>query len=182
MVGFAVGAIVVSELAANDLAYALFEDWERGPLSLVGVHTWSATRVPVRIHDAGPSVDQVSDRLVGALAVRIAPRICQECREERAPTVAERAAMERVGHPPSRVSYATGCAACGNSGARGEVALSEWMEVTPELRDLLGEDPATLRAAAFPGGVGSAPLDGLRLVDEGLLGVGDWLSLVDSFG
>lgn len=178
-VGF--GAVVLGEIAGLDVGCALFEEWADGPFNAVGVHVGNATRVPTRLYDADLTVDQVTNRLAGVLSVRLAPRLCQECRDDRAPTPSERAAIERVGQVPPRVSDAVGCTACEYSGSRAQVAVTEWMEVIPVLRDLLGEDQTILREAAFPGGIGALPSDGLRLVDEGLLSVREWMGLLDSF-
>jgi len=174
-------AVVLSEMFDLAAGQALFEERQGGPFVAVGLHARNATAGLIRLLDNGIPEASLAERLSGILAVRLVARLCQSCRKGRAPTAEESAALEPVGPAPVTVWDAPGCEACEGSGAQGQVAVTEWLEVTPSVRDRLGQSEEALRRAAFPGGAGALGTDGLRLLGQGLLSVREWIRLAASY-
>ena len=174
-------AVVLSEIFDLATGQALFEDRQGGPFVAAGLHAGNATAGLIRLLSYEIPEARLAERLSGILAVRLVARLCQSCRKGRSPTAEESAALEAVGPAPVTVWDAPGCEACEGSGALGEVALTEWMEVTPSVRARLGQREEALRRAAFPGGAGALGTDGLRLVGQGLLSVREWTRLEASY-
>ena len=83
---------------------------------------------------------------------RLIPRLCQQCKkvEDVSSEVADiiRRELAKMPHEmvvnikaPFKSYRSPGCPACKNKGISGRVALFEVMEMTPELRNIISEDP-----------------------------------------
>jgi CheY-like chemotaxis protein len=136
------------------------------------LHTIDAISAIARLSDMGVERYKIAPGLLAVTAQRLVRRLCQECRE-----TTQRAAdfprevfelMTRAGFKASAYR-AVGCASC-NGGYRGRVALVEFLDVSPELRDKIvaGESEAALRRFALENGL-LFPLrrDALRRVSLG---------------
>jgi len=111
----------------------------------------------------------------GALAQRLARRLCVHCREPFVPTEAEVVAAgwkpEEVfsGVDEPKLYRAVGCSACSRTGYRGRKALLEFLVVTEEI-DRMVLDGATVDAihrVAVEQGMVTLRQAGLRKALEG---------------
>lgn len=129
-----------------------------GHLVLGTVHAADAVGSLIRLRDLGLDAGRIAESVRGAVAQRLVRRLCPSCSRpvETKDDLPEREqALVRVfGALPSRA--AAGCAACGNTGYRGQVACPEVVMMTDSLRTLLveGASPDRLEAAAFDGSEG----------------------------
>ena len=84
----------------------------------------------------------------------------------------EPAVLERFGLEPGsqRFVRGSGCSQCRNIGYRGRVAVTEFAEMTPELRELVlrGEPAVRLREAGVRAGMITLRQDGLEKALAGL--------------
>jgi general secretion pathway protein E/type IV pilus assembly protein PilB len=117
-----------------------------GHLVLSSLHTNDSASAIPRLRDLGVEPYLIATVLRGAIAQRLVRRVCDSCRRERAATSAELRLLRKYGCGASSLSVGAGCEACGGSGFRGRIALSEGYAVDAGLEGLiLGEG----RAAAI---------------------------------
>jgi general secretion pathway protein E len=96
--------------------------------------------------------------LRGIMAQRLVRRLCPECRRvaPAAPELVERFHLDRRTHTrPIMLAHAVGCAACRQTGYRGRVAISEFLEIDPEIERLVfaRADHASIERAAVTAGM-----------------------------
>lgn len=126
-----------------------------GHLVLATLHTPDTASAVVRLRDLGLDPGRVAESLRGIVSQRLVRRLCPECSravESREDLPDREQALVRVfGAVPSRATG--GCAACGNTGYRGQVACPEVLVVTDALRALVAEGAPVevLERAAFDG-------------------------------
>ncbi|HEX4048224.1 MAG TPA: ATPase, T2SS/T4P/T4SS family [Elusimicrobiota bacterium] len=149
--------ILVGEIRDQETADVAFQAAMTGHTVFSTLHTIDAISVVARLADMGVERYKIAPGLLAVTAQRLVRRLCPECREP-----AQRAAdlprevfdlMTRAGFTPAAFR-AVGCAAC-NGGYRGRVALVEFLDVSPELRDRIvaGEPEAALRRFALEKGL-----------------------------
>jgi len=85
--------------------------------------------------------DDIRGKLSSALSIvlsqRLAPRLCQKCREPRKIRDEERDFFHKIGTPAPQVLFRRhGCPECG-TGVRGRVPIIELLVMTPSLRDVM---------------------------------------------
>ena len=115
--------ILVGEIRDRDTAEMALKASLTGHFVLSSIHTNSAIGVVTRLLDLGIDRYLVSSSLTGALAQRLVRRVCQLCREERAPTAAEAAWLSL--EDGRKLIEGKGCAACRGSGYAGRFAVYE---------------------------------------------------------
>lgn len=148
-------AIGAGELRDLNTARLALRAGVTGHLVLGSVHTPDAVSAIGRLRDLGLDGGRVAESLRGVVSQRLVRRLCPECSravESREDLPEREQALVRVfGAVPSRAIG--GCAACGNTGYRGQVACPEVLVVTDTLRALVAEGaPAdALERAAFDG-------------------------------
>jgi general secretion pathway protein E len=122
------------------------------------VHTNSAAATITRLRDMGLEDYLFAAVLRGVLAQRLVRRLCEHCRRpSEAPTaVVERFGLAaRVKERPIMLWRAVGCLHCRNSGYRGRLAISEFLELNDEIERLVfaRADPGEIERAAVAGGM-----------------------------
>ncbi len=164
--------ILVGEIRDRETADVAFQAAMTGHTVFSTLHTIDAISAIARLADMGVERYKIAPGLLAVTAQRLVRRLCQECREttQRAADFPREVSelMTRAGFKASAYR-AVGCASC-NGGYRGRVALVEFLDVSPELRDRIvaGESEAALRRFALENGL-LFPLrrDALRRVSLG---------------
>ena len=125
-----------------------------GHLVLASLHTNDAVGVVGRLRDLGLDLPSVAECLRGALAQRLARRVCQICGDPN---------TNPDGGPDSSSASATtdgsgtvpaGCDECGKTGYRERVPVTELVVSTPEIQELIAQGasaPELQRAATAAG-------------------------------
>jgi type II secretory ATPase GspE/PulE/Tfp pilus assembly ATPase PilB-like protein len=175
--------ILVGEIRDSETATVAVRAAMTGHLVLASVHANDAVRVVPRLVEMGVEPYQLAACLVGAAAQRLVRRLCDDCREQRAPTPLEQTFLERYGYPaPRRVWAAKGCACCGQTGFRGRIAIAEAYLADGDLAAAIARrEPAqALFERAGAAGLRPMALDGIDKALSGLTALAEIIAIIDA--
>ncbi len=131
-------AVMVGRIEDYETADLVFRSALNGMLVFSTLHVPDSVEGIVRLRDMGVEPYFVAHALVGVVAHRLVPRLC-ECRLEEAPTDAEREMLVgALGAPVGRIGRRGACARCGRTGVLGRVGLHEVLDPRGLFRDGLG--------------------------------------------
>ena len=144
-----------------------------GHLVLSTIHTNDAPSTVTRLVEMGVEPYLISSCLNFAMAQRLVRTICPHCRRK---TIVTADVLEEAGiaNPEGIESFEVfegeGCKYCRNKGYAGRVAIFELMNVTPELKTLMGQKVSSveLRNAALRNGMRTLRDDGWQKVLQGI--------------
>lgn len=149
--------ILVGEIRDRETADIALRASLTGHFVLATLHTNNAVGALTRLIDLGLDRTVIAGALRGAVAQRLARRVCSACAVrlpiDVGPSAGEPRASEQLRQTPTvRV---VGCDACGQTGYRGRMAVMEVAVVSPEVRDLItaGGDERSLQRAAVAAGM-----------------------------
>ena len=113
-----------------------------GHLVLSTLHTNDSVTSAIRLIDMGAAPYLVATSLRGVLAQRLVRRVCENCKEERAPSVQEQA---WVGFLKPELANATfykgrGCNSCNHTGYKGRIGVFEFLEMNEDMMEALRDD------------------------------------------
>ena len=137
--------VLVGEIRDRETALISIEAALTGHMVLATLHTNNSASTPMRLVEMGIEPYLVTSAISGALAQRLARRLCVHCRE---PFDATEADIVAAGWKPGEVYAdaskptlyrAVGCTACSNTGYRGRKALLELLVVTEDVERLIIE-------------------------------------------
>jgi len=161
--------IMIGEMRDKETAEMAIRAALTGHLVLSTLHTNDAMGSLTRLvnMEIEPFLVTEAVSLVGAQ--RLVRANCPSCREPYDPAPA---VLERFGVDASGCTFlrGAGCSQCRNIGYRGRVAVTEFAEMTPQLRErvLRGEHASALREAAVASGMITLRQDG---IDKALAGL-----------
>jgi type IV pilus assembly protein PilB len=139
--------VMVGEIRDEETADVGIKAALTGHLVLSTLHTNDAASVFTRLTDMGLEPFLIQSSVILAAAQRLLRRVCSECRESvRVP----KEVLDRIQWMPElfegdpQFVRGRGCTRCGDTGAKGRIAVIEAMPNFPELEDLiLGRASAT---------------------------------------
>jgi type IV pilus assembly protein PilB len=161
--------IMIGEIRDKETAEMAIRAALTGHLVLSTLHANDAMGTLSRLVNMGiePFLVTEAASLVGAQ--RLVRANCTECR---APYEPEPGVLARFGLTPGaeRFLRGTGCGQCRAIGYRGRLAVTEFAEMSPELRELVlrGEPASRLRDAGVAAGMITLRRDGLEKALAGL--------------
>ena len=165
--------ILIGEVRDSETALIAAEAALTGHLVLSTIHTLSAATVPVRLVEMGIEPYLVTSSLRCVVGQRLARRLCEHCRTTSAPQPDELEVLAIPGEDPiTEVGRPVGCAACGNTGYRGRLAIYEVMVLDDEIRALIARRASgpEIEHAAVDAGMRTLRMAGARRVRDGLFG------------
>jgi general secretion pathway protein E len=150
--------IMVGEIRDGETAQIAVQAALTGHLVLSTLHTNSAAAAVTRLRDMGVEDYLLTAVLRGVMAQRLVRRLCPECRrvEPAAPELVDRFRLDqRTTDRPIMLSHAVGCPACRQTGYRGRTAISEFLEMDPEIERLIfaRADHSTIERTAVARGM-----------------------------
>ncbi|MEO0678072.1 MAG: ATPase, T2SS/T4P/T4SS family [Pseudomonadota bacterium] len=158
--------VLVGEIRDTETASVAVQAALTGHLVLSTLHTNTALGAVTRLRDLGVEPYLLSSTLRGAVAQRLARKLCESCKAPVPVDAPTRALFERHGlEAPKKIYEARGCEACGRIGYVGRMGLYEVVENTAELRTLIHADASEGEMLS----TASAPRD--RLFASGLVAV-----------
>jgi type II secretion system protein E len=162
--------ILVGEIRDQETAQIAVQASLTGHLVFSTLHTNDAPGALTRLVDMNVEPYLVASSLEAVLAQRLVRLLCPECKaEDTSKTTA--ALKEIAGIPPNvKVFRGVGCQACRNTGYHGRRAIFEWMDLNPEIRQMVLRSCSSgeIRVAAVRSGMRSLSDDGWRLIGEGV--------------
>lgn len=168
--------ILVGEIRDRETAEISVNAALTGHLLLSTFHANDAATAIPRLVDMGIEPFLLASTLEVVIAQRLVRRICGSCRyslpvEEALKGL--KADVPDISHLFAKndtVYAGKGCAVCSGSGFNGRIALFEFIEVTPEMQELILKAPSTREIDTLARSQGSRPMfdDGMDKVRGGL--------------
>jgi type IV pilus assembly protein PilB len=167
--------VLVGEIRDRETAMISVEAALTGHMVLATLHTNNSASTPMRLVEMGLEPYLVTSAVSGALAQRLARRLCMHCKESYEPTEAD---IVAAGWSPDELftekkkptlHRAVGCSACSKTGYRGRKALLELLVVTDEVERLIieGGTADDIHKLAVEQGMVTLRQSGLRKALEG---------------
>lgn len=151
--------VMVGEIRDRETATIAIQAALTGHLVLATLHTNDAVSAITRLVDMGVEPFLVAATVSAVLAQRLLRKTCSTCD-------GKAAEQEPRGASPKRFQ----CVACEDTGFAGRTTIAELLEVTPEIRGLIGRGAAEreILAAAVTSGFTSLAQDGYAKADRGI--------------
>lgn len=179
--------ILVGEIRDQETAETAVNAALTGHLLLSTFHANDAATAVPRLLDMEIEPFLLSSTLVVLIAQRLVRKICDQCRfsvslskEEAKKTIP--ADVQKYFSGKQIVFYkGKGCAGCGNTGFRGRTAIYEFIEVTPEIQELILQNPSTAQIWKIARKQGSITLfeDGIAKVKSGVTSLEELLRMAE---
>lgn len=162
--------IMIGEIRDTETAQIAVRASLTGHLVLSTLHTNSAIESVSRLQDMDIEPFLIASSLVGIVAQRLVRQICRDCSTVTEPSSREREIFEANGFVVDKLRKGRGCAACGNTGYRGRLAIQELLPVDRELKDLILKRASGYEIADYMKQAGHHTLvqDGLLKVLDGM--------------
>ncbi len=166
--------IMVGEIRDNETAHVAIHAALTGHLVLTTLHTESAAAAVPRLLDLGVEGYLLRSTLRAVVAQRLVRHLCERCKTLR-PLVdedfAEDPRLAALGFRAGEVLQAPcGCERCSGTGYRGRLGVFEILELSDEIRALIGEktDGLKIDDAAIRAGMTTMVGDGIAKCRAGL--------------
>ncbi len=166
--------IMVGEVRDSETAHVAVHAALTGHLVLTTLHTESAAAAVPRLLDLGVEGYLLRSTLKAVMAQRLVRHLCDRCKTPRMLTEADLAEDPRLGTLGFRsgemLQAPAGCERCSSTGYRGRLGVFEILELTDEIRELIGErtDGLKIDQAAIRTGMTTMVDDGVAKCRAGL--------------
>ena len=166
--------IMVGEIRDNETAHVAIHAALTGHLVLTTLHTESAAAAVPRLLDLGVEGYLLRSTLRAVVAQRLVRQLCDRCKTPTPladPDFAEDPRLAELGFRAREVLHAPrGCERCGGTGYRGRIGVFEILELSDEIRSLIGEktDGHKIDEAAIRAGMTTMVSDGVAKCRAGL--------------
>jgi type IV pilus assembly protein PilB len=179
--------ILVGEIRDRETAEISVNAALTGHLLLSTFHANDAATAIPRLIDMGIEPFLLASTLEVVIAQRLIRQICSHCRyslpvSEALKTLDKNAhAVAPYFNDGDNVYAGKGCSVCNNTGYAGRSALFEFIEVTPEMQDLIIKSPSTREIETLARSQGSKPMfeDGIDKVRSGLTSITEVVRVVE---
>lgn len=162
--------ILVGEMRDTETAMIAHQASMTGHLVFSTLHTNDAVSSVIRLKNMGIPAYMIASALNGIVAQRLVRVICQNCKEEYAPSLEEikRAGIRWSGK--NRLYRGLGCKDCGGSGYSGRTGIFEVLPVNNRVKGLINDEAPEheILKAAVEAGMTPLHLDGLKKVAAGI--------------
>ena len=166
--------IMVGEVRDSETAHVAVHAALTGHLVLTTLHTETAAAAVPRLLDLGVEGYLLRSVLRGVIAQRLVRQLCERCKTARPLESADFTEDPRLSALGFRVGETIqepcGCERCGRTGYRGRLGVFELLELSDELRELIGErtDGLKIDAMAIRAGMTTMLDDGVAKCRAGL--------------
>ena len=160
--------ILVGEMRDEETATIGFDAAQTGHLLLSTIHTNDAVAAVSRLLDMNIDHSQMTSSLLGVLSQRLCRQICYNCMVSYTPEEDEWRTLFNT--YPEHLSFykGEGCDACGFTGYKGRVLISELFEVTREVSRALNRKASEreIKQLALEGGMKTLVEDGIQKLHQ----------------
>ncbi len=159
--------IMVGEIRDRETAVTAAQAAITGHLVLSTIHTNDAPSAFMRLIDMGAEPYVVASSVIGVAAQRLVKLICQDCKEEYAPSDDELRYWDDNIRP--KFYRGKGCSKCNHTGYKGRIAVYEIVMVNHRIRSLIMEQASSqkIKEAAMENGFTDMKHNAMDLVREG---------------
>jgi general secretion pathway protein E len=173
--------IMVGEVRDAETAHVAVHAALTGHLVLTTLHTETAAAAVPRLLDLGVEGYLLRSVLRAVIAQRLVRQLCERCKSPKALSdadMAEDPRLEALGFRcGEELQQPCGCERCGGTGYRGRLGVFEVLELTGDLRELIGEktDGLKIDEMAIRAGMTTMLDDGIAKCRAGLTSAGEIL-------
>ncbi len=166
--------IMVGEVRDSETANIAVHAALTGHLVLTTLHTETSTGAVPRLLDLGVEAFLLKSTLRAVIAQRLVRILCERCKAPRKLSARDLEADPRfvaLGFEAGEIIHEpVGCERCGGVGYRGRIGVFEALEVTGEVRDLIGpkSDSGVLDQAAARAGMATMIEDAIDKCRSGI--------------
>ena len=166
--------IMVGEVRDSETAHVAVHAALTGHLVLTTLHTETAAAAVPRLLDLGVEGYLLRSTLRAVIAQRLVRQFCERCKTPRTLTNADLAEDPRLValgfRTDEMIQEPCGCERCGGTGYRGRLGVFELLELTGEIRELIGEktDGLKIDQMAIRAGMTTMLDDGVAKCRAGL--------------
>ena len=166
--------IMVGEIRDSETAHVAIHAALTGHLVLTTLHTETAAAAVPRLLDLGVEGYLLRSVLRGVIAQRLVRQLCERCKTPRPLEAADFSEDPRLAALGFRageiIQEPCGCERCGGTGYRGRLGAFELLELSNELRELIGErtDGLKIDTMAIRAGMTTMLDDGVAKCRAGL--------------
>ena len=166
--------IMVGEVRDSETAHVAVHAALTGHLVLTTLHTETAAAAVPRLLDLGVEGYLLRSVLRAVVAQRLVRQLCERCKSPKTLTEADLAEDPRLGafgfRAGEMIQEPCGCERCGGTGYRGRLGVFEILELTNDLRELIGEktDGLKIDEMAIRAGMTTMLDDGIAKCRAGL--------------
>jgi len=166
--------IMVGEVRDSETAHVAIHAALTGHLVLTTLHTETAAAAVPRLLDLGVEGYLLRSTLRAVVAQRLVRQLCDRCKTQKTLTVTDFAENPQLGALGFRAGEALcepcGCERCGGTGYRGRLGVFEILELSNDIRQLIGEktDGLKIDQTAIRAGMTTMLDDGLAKCRAGL--------------
>ncbi len=166
--------IMVGEIRDSETAHVAVHAALTGHLVLTTLHTETAAAAVPRMLDLGVEGYLLRSTLRAVIAQRLVRQLCERCKSPKTLSAADFAEDPRLiafGFQVGETLHEPcGCERCGGTGYRGRLGVFEVLELTNEIRELIGEktDGLKIDQAAIRAGMTTMLDDGIAKCRAGL--------------
>jgi type II secretory ATPase GspE/PulE/Tfp pilus assembly ATPase PilB-like protein len=149
--------MMVGEVRDRETAEITIQTALTGHLVFSTLHTNDAASAAIRLLDMGVDPYLIASTVRAFVAQRLVRVVCEHCRE-----------WSQI--QGRRCSHGRGCPQCNGTGYRGRVAISEIMQVVPEIQDLILHRASArdIRQRAVALGMKTLAADGWDKIEKGI--------------
>jgi type IV pilus assembly protein PilB len=175
--------IMVGEIRDKETVEMAIHSSLTGHLVLSTLHTNSAAGAIPRLLDMGAQDFLVASTVNVVVAQRLVRKICSSCVEKTEISAEMIAFIKKLaGEDITKQDFyhGKGCSECASSGYKGRVGLFEALEVTPNIRALIGKKASAgeVEEKARKEGMATLFMDGLNKVGAGITTIEEVLRVV----
>ncbi|ARN75593.1 type II secretion system ATPase GspE [Oceanicoccus sagamiensis] len=134
--------VMVGEVRDLETAEIAVQASLTGHMVLSTLHTNTAVGAITRLRDMGVEPFLLATSLIGVLAQRLVRVLCEECKQQQAPTVLDKEFLGDVLEPESKIYGPVGCDHCNHQGYKGRTGIYELLIVDEQIRQLIHNEAA----------------------------------------
>lgn len=133
--------ILVGEIRDHETSLEAIRASQTGHVVLSTLHCNDAVDAMQRLYDLCVHPNSLASELLAVIAQRLAKKICPHCREPAEPEAKILQEVFPSGTPDSFKAYiGKGCENCNDTGTHGRVAVVEYLQINPELRNAISRN------------------------------------------
>jgi len=160
-------------------------DHETATMAIRAAMTGHQVYSTLHTNDAIGAIPRLRDMIAGSIicivAQRLARILCAKCKEEYVATEHDCKVLDIKPDNPPKIFKRKGCEACGHTGYKGRISISEVLQIDRGLDELIATNSTRKAMLDYAMSNGFIPMlaDGTNKVLEGLIDVDSLISTID---
>ncbi len=160
--------IMIGEIRDSETADMAIKSALTGHLVLSTLHTTTSAGSVTRLINMGVEPFLISSTLIGVMSQRLVRKLCPKCKKE---MHLSKEVIEKYGIEPNAKLYRPqGCRHCQNTGYQGRLSLTEYLQASRSIRELIDKSAseAKIKKESRSEGMNTLREDGIIKVKNGI--------------